>query len=246
MKSFLSIPVAAILASSALAGNMGPGPWANGAYYPGQLDGRYSASVYNDVSDQQRLVFTTNTSSSTNISVAITNSTGAVTSTTITNVLTSQRTNGVITPDVVSGVLGFGIRGGTPTTSSNFLATTSIQNQVDPAQNYFAIFVNGISYIGTTIANINDQAKRVAGVLANGSGASSVSNVLVEPPPGATWTPTVLTLSNLNVASGAFTAKLVSDKAVVRFKGNNTGTLSTWTPAPLNLRFSIDGMKTGN
>lgn len=29
------------------AGNFfGPGPWANGAYYPGQLDGKYSATVF--------------------------------------------------------------------------------------------------------------------------------------------------------------------------------------------------------
>ena len=32
-----------LAASSTLAGSFGPGPWANGAYYPGQLDGLYSA-----------------------------------------------------------------------------------------------------------------------------------------------------------------------------------------------------------
>jgi hypothetical protein len=36
-----------LLISSATAGSFfGPGPWANGAYYPGQLDGKYSATVF--------------------------------------------------------------------------------------------------------------------------------------------------------------------------------------------------------
>jgi|688.fasta_scaffold732976_1 hypothetical protein len=30
-------------AASSFAGSFGPGPWANGAYYPGQMDGIYSA-----------------------------------------------------------------------------------------------------------------------------------------------------------------------------------------------------------
>ena len=32
--------------SAAFAGSFGPGPWANGAYYPGQLDGKYTANVF--------------------------------------------------------------------------------------------------------------------------------------------------------------------------------------------------------
>jgi len=43
-----SITLAALVLTVALteAGSFGPGPWANGAYYPGQFDGVYSASAY--------------------------------------------------------------------------------------------------------------------------------------------------------------------------------------------------------
>lgn len=34
------------IARAAFAGSFGPGPWANGAYYQGQFDGTYSATVY--------------------------------------------------------------------------------------------------------------------------------------------------------------------------------------------------------
>jgi hypothetical protein len=47
MKLWRLFLLAPLLASSALAGNFfGPSPWANGAYYPGQLDGKYSATVF--------------------------------------------------------------------------------------------------------------------------------------------------------------------------------------------------------
>jgi len=34
------------LTATTKAGSFGPGPWANGAYYPGQFDGVYSATVF--------------------------------------------------------------------------------------------------------------------------------------------------------------------------------------------------------
>jgi hypothetical protein len=34
------------IAATTKAGSFGPGPWANGAYYPGQFDGVYSATVF--------------------------------------------------------------------------------------------------------------------------------------------------------------------------------------------------------
>ena len=45
---YFTVPILAIcLASPALSGNFfGPGPWANGAYFPGQLDGKYAATVF--------------------------------------------------------------------------------------------------------------------------------------------------------------------------------------------------------
>lgn len=47
MKLALFPLIIALLAPSVFAGNFfGPNPWANGAYYPGQLDGKYSATVF--------------------------------------------------------------------------------------------------------------------------------------------------------------------------------------------------------
>lgn len=42
----LVLILSAAITASARAGSFGPGPWANGAYYPGQLDGKYSATVF--------------------------------------------------------------------------------------------------------------------------------------------------------------------------------------------------------
>ena len=45
----LCLPLFALflLAATGRAGSFfGPGPWANGAYYPGQLDGKYAATIF--------------------------------------------------------------------------------------------------------------------------------------------------------------------------------------------------------
>ena len=50
MKRWILLPLLLAATSPALAGNwFGSGPWASGAYYPGQLDGRYFANVYNNL-----------------------------------------------------------------------------------------------------------------------------------------------------------------------------------------------------
>lgn len=73
-----------LLGATALAGNFfGPGPWANGAYYPGQLDGKYSATVFgNNVSGvlgfalrQGSPTIVTNTSSTTTTNISVVQST---------------------------------------------------------------------------------------------------------------------------------------------------------------------------
>jgi hypothetical protein len=45
MNKFLLVPLVTALSSASLFAGAGTGPWALGAYYPGQLDGKYQASV---------------------------------------------------------------------------------------------------------------------------------------------------------------------------------------------------------
>jgi len=200
----LALTAGTLFASTSLAGNwFGSGPWANGAYYPGQYDGVYSATIFG----------------------------GA--------------------PSVVSGVLGFGLRNGSPSTQNeSALLDNGTQNtiSVDPFQNYFIVFVNGATYAGLTIANINNQADSVSGGLFNGQGPSSVVPVAVAnpaPPPA-----TIATLvTNENTCGGGFIANLTGKKAVITFSGNNTGTLQTsvnGVPVPPANTFSLNGLKVGN
>ncbi len=50
MKKFLTNALtSSLISTTALAGNwFGAGPWPQGTYYPGQLDGKYQAAVYGD------------------------------------------------------------------------------------------------------------------------------------------------------------------------------------------------------
>lgn len=199
---YLVLAAGTVLASTSFAGNwFGSGPWANGAYYPGQYDGVYSASIFG----------------------------GA--------------------PSVVSGVMGFGLRNGAPSTVTNSTVTTnSTQNtiSVDPFQNYFVVFVDGITYAGLTIANINNQSDKVSGGLYNGNGPETVVPVFITN--AITGGVTLSTYTNSSTCSGGFTASLTGKKAVITFSGNNTGNLQQSTngvtSGPLNT-FSLNGLKVG-
>ena len=103
MKTILLPLLAIALATNAsLAGNwFGSGPWANGTYYPGQLDGRYFANVYNNVGGTFTRVSTTNSYFITNQVVTTTSTNiGGLTNTVVetTNVVTGPllETNTVI------------------------------------------------------------------------------------------------------------------------------------------------------
>ncbi|MEI6537472.1 MAG: hypothetical protein WCN98_19165 [Verrucomicrobiaceae bacterium] len=266
----LTLPslLTACLLQSAVAGGFGPGPWANGAYYPGQLDGRYSANVYNDnVGNSQTTSSTTNSNLVTNTftTTVITNIGGlSVTSTITTNgVTTALTTNEKISPTVVSGVLGFGIKNGTPsvTTSSNAASATagtevssssSLQSiGLEPSYNYFLIYVNGDTFVGTTAANINPNSETVSGALVNGSGRPSyqlftnqtastfaVANTGVE----------VISLPSAT-ASGYFNANVKKNKSPYTFKGDGTLAISSSGGSPGNegfYDFNVDGIKSGN
>lgn len=126
-----------LLSLPALAGNwFGSGPWANSTYYPGNLDGKYQASV---------------------------------------------------TGVNASGVLGFAIRDGAPpflqlesqSLSDNALIADTVavnqQIELDRSLNYYAIFVNGRAYAGTTAAAINYDNSTVTGTLL-GSAPSTITN----------------------------------------------------------------------
>ena len=177
---FLAITLAA---NVGLAGNwFGSGPWANDAYYPGQLDGKYQASV-------------------TGVNIA--------------------------------GAVGFAFQDGAPTSSSVTAAGASNNITVDPSLNYFVIFVQGVTYSGTTTATINLDQNTVTGALYSGASAFTTvetSEILfitngtsVET---ATQVSTVLdNLSLLNRGvNGGFTANIKSKNSLFNFSG--TGELS--------------------
>jgi hypothetical protein len=267
----------------------GPGPWANGAYYPGQLDGSYSANVYNNTQD--RLDFsemgtpsgnivrtdtfdttpgTTNVSSylTTNATttITITNDAGVITSsnavyttnivsTTVTN--TTPGTTNLVTSGaaaVVSGVLGFGISGGSPSVSSN--GTTTIGSvagiNVDSSENYFVIYVDGVAYAGQTAAGINLHTQRVAGSLVNGSGGTY--NILLPEIKTTASTGVIVLTTNFvstsvqaSAASGYFNAKIKSDKSPFIFKGageiSTIETLFNTAGSKVTYPFNLDGIK---
>lgn len=212
MKRWIILPLL-LTATPALAGNwFGPGPWANGAYYPGQYDGVYSATMFGG------------------------------------------------TPSVISGVLGFGLRNGSPTTATNStVSTNGTQNtiSVDPFQNYFVVFVDGKTFAGFTIANLNNQVDQVSGGLFNGIGPSTtLAFTNTEVTFNTNTPPTIQSSNNIvvfetfqNTCGGGFNAALTGKKDVITFSGNNTGSLQVsinGVPDGAQNTFSLNGMKVGN
>jgi hypothetical protein len=203
MKIATTLLLLALSTLPASAGNwFGSGPWANGAYYPGQFDGVYSATMFGG------------------------------------------------TPQVVSGVLGFGLRNGSPTTLTNIATTATNAITVDPSQNYFVVFLEGRTFAGVTVAAVNNDASNVSGGLFNGVSQPTFTTLVTTNFPGATnQTVTVTTLSAANTCSGGFNASLTGKKAVITFSGNNTGRLRTslnGTPTGPTNSFSLSGLKVGN
>jgi hypothetical protein len=195
----LALTAGTLFVSTSLAGNwFGSGPWANGAYYPGQFDGVYSASMFEG------------------------------------------------SPGVVSGVLGFGLDNGSPSTND---ITTDILTSIVAAENYFVVYVDGLSYVGSTIANINNNSSQVNGGLAAGRAAPTFSVIATTNFPGTTnQTVTITQLTVENTCGGGFAATVTGNKSVISFQGVNTGTLATsrnGVPTATNT-FSLDGLKVGN
>jgi len=258
------------MASPALAGNgFGSGPWANGAYYPGQLDGRYFANVYNNLGGTFTRVSTTNTVFTTNeVTTTVITNAGLfpVTNTVTTNTVTGPSfvTNTVVTGSVVSGVVSFGIRDGTPAfvnastvavgaqgVSGTANSSSALQSlALDRSLNNFIIYVNGDAYVGTTSANINPESSTVSGVLANGAGRT-LYQIFTNQAAG------VASVANVGVevislpsatASGYFNANVNNNKAPYTFKGGGTIAIAS---ASGNISaidgthdFTLDGIKT--
>ena len=182
-KTILPILAITLAANVGLAGNwFGSGPWANDAYYPGQLDGKYQASV-------------------TGVNIA--------------------------------GAVGFAFQDGAPTSSSVTAAGASNNITVDPSLNYFVIFVQGVTYSGTTTATINLDQNTVTGAFYSGSSAFTTietSEILfVTNGTSVTTAEQISTvLDNLSLlnrgVNGGFTANINSKNSLFNFSG--TGELS--------------------
>jgi hypothetical protein len=166
---------------------------------------------------------------------------------------------------VVSGVIGFGIRDGTPpfnaqsasATTQGGDASTGVSSSaalqalaLDNSLNNFLIYVNGDVYIGTTAANINPDSSTVSGVLANGSGGNryqlftnqtatdfAVANTGVE----------VVSLPSAT-ASGYFNASVNNNKATYTFNGSGTIAIATASGSTSEVdgthNFQLNGIKT--
>ena len=272
MKTILLPFLAIALATNAsLAGNwFGSGPWANGTYYPGQLDGRYFANVYNNVGGTFSRVSTTNSYYTTNQVVTTTSTNiGGLTNTVVetTNVVTGPllETNTVVNGSVVSGVIGFGIRDGTqPFNAQGASATTqgggaSVGTSssaalqalaLDNSLNNFLIYVNGDVYIGTTAANINPDSSTVSGVLANGSGRTLYQLFTNQTAGVASVANTGVEVVSLPsaTASGYFNANVNNNKATYTFSGSGTIAIATASGSTSEVdgthNFQLNGIKT--
>ena len=273
MKTILLPFLAIALATNAsLAGNwFGSGPWANGTYYPGQLDGRYFANVYNNVGGTFTKVSTTNSYFTTNQVVTTTSTNiGGLTSTVVetTNVVTGPllETNTVVNGSVVSGVIGFGIRDGTQPFNAQGGASATTQGggasvgtsssaalqalALDNSLNNFLIYVNGDVYIGTTAANINPDSSTVSGVLANGSGRTLYQLFTNQTTSGFVVANTGVQVVSLPsaTASGYFNANVNDNKATYTFTGSGTIAIATASGGTSEVdgthNFQLNGIKT--
>ena len=244
MKTILLPLLASTLtAQASLAGNwFGSGPWSDGGYYTGQFDGRYSASFYNNVG-------------STDIP---------------TSASTNTNTSAYIPGGVVSGLLGFGIRSGSPSTDqstaaqaagtdrANSFASSFISDSIrlDTSHNYFIAFVDGATFAGQTVANVNIDQNSVNGNLLNGT--SSAGFERVDTPILNTngfvigFTTSFISVPGA-IAGGFFNANITKNRAIFAFSGPGkitTRQVGSGTNAASSVLFtypfSLNGIKTSD
>jgi hypothetical protein len=117
---------------------------------------------------------------------------------------------------------------------------------------FFVVFIEGRTYAGLSIANVNNQSDQVSGGLYSGTAENSLFVLPIESVntnTGTTFVSGYETFTRANTCGGAFTANLTGKKAVITFSGNNTGTLETSAngiPSGVAYTFSLNGMKVGN
>jgi hypothetical protein len=206
MNKFLLVPFLTALSSVPLFAGAGTGPWALGAYYPGQLDGKYQASVSGN------------------------NITGVVGFAIINGGLPFASRSSA------AGGGGGGAGGNVIVAGGDAGATAvnTDLGGVDETQNYFAIFVEGRTYTGRTVGMIDINRKKVTGTLIGLQPSyayrdlsfSQSAVVGIEVVTGTTTVPVLDNLPLLNRGlSGGFTANLKNTKNLMTFKG--TGELAT-------------------
>jgi hypothetical protein len=206
MNKFLLVPFLTALSSVPLFAGAGTGPWALGAYYPGQLDGKYQASVSGN------------------------NITGVVGFAIVNGGLPFASRSSA------AGGGGGGAGGNVIVAVGDAGATAvnTDLGGVDETQNYFAIFVEGRTYTGRTVGMIDINRKKVTGTLIGLQPSyayrdlsfSQSAVVGIEVVTGTTTVPVLDNLPLLNRGlSGGFTANLKNTKNLMTFKG--TGELAT-------------------
>jgi len=108
----------------------------------------------------------------------------------------------------ISGVVGFALSSGAPTT-----ATTSTLNMtngssqstltVNPFQNYYAIFVEGRTYTGIALANINNDNSSITGTLIGAQPDYTLDSftLKIKQPAITNITPTVIVIGKTNITT---------------------------------------------
>jgi hypothetical protein len=135
----------------------------------------------------------------------------------------------------IAGALGFAFQDGAPTVNTNAAVVAgAAANTIaaDPRLNYFVIFVQGVTYSGTTTATININQNTVVGALysaANVFTTVEFSEIIRRPPPEPNIITSSEVLDNVSMLNrginGGFTANINSKNSLFTFSG--TGELSS-------------------
>ena len=207
MKNLLPVLITQLMTASLLAG-AGSGPWSLGAYYPGQLDGKYQAAVYGN------------------------NITGVLGFALINGAPPFDELTSVT--GAAGGAAGGGTAGGGTAGGGTTAAAVNADLGIDETQNYFAIFVQGRVYTGRTVGMVDIDRNTVTGTLIGaqpGYGYQTLTigqaiAVGLDTIETQTDVPVVDNLPLLNRGlAGGFKAKLKNTTSLPKFQGE--GQLST-------------------